>query len=211
MDSPTQAADLDGFSYAVHEAGHAVVAILTGIAVRYATIAPRGGGGVVVLRPRRRDFPAQESIAISCAGMIAEDVAGTDERWDIAEASQGGDITNIRDDARAWHAASGAATVLGLCERSWAMAFDLVVDNYGAVLAVAEQLLTSCKALTGPEIRACINNAPTVRPTSVPADGRAFWIPSYSSLRNWGPAARRKRKAGTSPTTTYPSVIAGKD
>lgn len=186
-------------SAAVHEAGHAVVATLTGIAVRYATLAPRTGGGAVVLRPRRAGFPAQDSVAISCAGIIAQDVAGTDERWDIAEMSGAGDIRNIRDDAQLWHAAaSDGATVLDLINRSWVMAFDLIIDNYGAVLAVAERLLLSNKALTGPEIRACINGAPTVQPDDVPADGRTFWIPRYSTLRNWGPAANSKRKATTS-------------
>lgn len=186
--------DADRISVAVHEAGHAVVATLTGIAVRYATLAARDGGGVVVPHPRRGGFPAQEMIAITCAGLIAEDVAGTAERWDIAEASHAGDITSIRADARAWHAASDGVTVLDLAARSWEMAFDLVVDNYGAVLAVAEQLLSSRKALTGSQIRACVNSATTIRPNLVPADGRTFWIPSYSGLRNWGPAARRRRK-----------------
>lgn len=192
-----ETADLDQISVAVHEAGHAVVALLTGVAVRYATIAPRDGGGMVVLRPRRSGFPAQESIAISCAGLIAQDVAGTDERWRIAEASHAGDITDIRADARAWHAASDGVTVLDLIARSWAMAFDLVVDNYGAVIAVAERLLSSRKALTGPEIRASINGASAVRPDSVPADGRSFWIPTYSGMRNWGPAANRRRKTAS--------------
>ncbi len=181
-------------SFAVHEAGHAVVATLTGLAVRYATLAARGGGALVVLRGRRSGFPPKESIAVSCAGMIAQDIAGTDERWDIAQDSHAGDVTDIRADARAWHAKIGDATVQAIIEQSWALAFDVVVDNYGAVLAVAERLLDSRKALTGPEIRACVNAAPTARPDQVPADGRTFWLPDHSSLRNWGPAARRPRK-----------------
>lgn len=197
-----EAPDLDQISVAVHEAGHAVVATLTSIAVRYATLASRDGWGVVVIRPRRTGFPAQESIAVSCAGLIAQDVAGTDHRGNIVEMSDDGDITHIRTYARAWHAASDGVTVLDLITRSWAMAFDLVVNNYGAVLAVAERLLTSSRALTGPEIRTCINAASTVRPDSVAADGHTFWVPDYSSLRNWGPAASRRRKG--QPTTTTP-------
>ncbi|MEV4212557.1 M50 family metallopeptidase [Micromonospora sp. NPDC049662] len=199
------AAEHDRISTAVHEAGHAVVATLTGIAVRYATLAPRDGVGVVVLRPRRGGFPALESIAISCAGLIAEDVAGTDERWGIAEASQDGDVTNIRAAARDWHAASDGVTVLDLIARSWELAFDLVLNHYGAVLAVAEHLLSSRRALTGPQIRGCISSAPTMRPESVPADAHAFWIPNYVSLRNWGPAARRRRKAAPAGDTSRPS------
>ncbi|MFI9553137.1 M50 family metallopeptidase [Nonomuraea endophytica] len=200
----TETPDPGQISVAIHEAGHAVVASLTGITVRYATLASRDGGGIVVLRPRRTGFPAQESIAISCAGMIAQDVAGTDERWDIAEMSDAGDIRHIRADARAWHAASDGVTVLDLITRSWAMAFDLVLDNYGAVLAVAERLLLSSKALTGPEIRACINGAPTIRPHPVPADGHTFWIPRYSSLRSWGPAASGNRRAASSAGSGSP-------
>lgn len=190
--------DPDKISVAVHEAGHAVVAVLTGCAVRYATLAPRGAAGAVVLRPRRTGFPRQETIAVSCAGLIAEDMVGVDDRWDITYASDGdgdGDIAAIRDDARAWHAASDGATVLDLAARSWAMAFDLIVHNYGAVLAVAEALLSSRRALTGRQIRVRINGAPAVRPEAVPDDGRTFWVPEYSVLRNWGPAPRRRRKA----------------
>ena len=181
--------DPDQASIAIHEAGHAVTAICFGFGVRYATIAPRNGGGVVVLNPRRRGFPAQATIASCCAGMISQDVSGVDERWNIVEDSQADDITNIRAYARAWHAASDGVTVLDLITRSWEVAYDLIVDHYGAVLAVAQQLLSSRRALTGHEIRSCFNGAPVVRPDPVPADGRTFWVPAYSRLRNWGPSA----------------------
>jgi len=173
----------DKISVAVHEAGHAVAAIRLGVAVRYATIAPRDGGGAVVLRPLRTGFPAQAAIAISCAGLVAQDVAGVDGRWVIVDGAEA-DVTSIRQYARSWHAACDDATVLGLIAMSWAMAFDLVVANYGAVLAVADRLMSSRSALSGPEIREIVDDAPAVAPTSVPSDGRDFWVPGYSGLRN---------------------------
>jgi len=188
----TDEAYLDKESIAIHEAGHAVVATITGITVRYATLAPRDGGGMVVLRPRRTGFPARESIAISCAGMIAQDVAG-EERWFIVEESDPGDVANIRDDARRWHAASEGVTVLDLITQAWEVAYDLIVNHYGAVLAVAERLMTSRTALTGPEIRTCIDTAPAESPSSLTPGGRTFWVPEYSSLRNWGPSPSKPR------------------
>jgi hypothetical protein len=189
-------AEPDRIDTAVHEAGHAVTAILAGFSVRYATLHPRNRdyAGMVVLHDRRR-WPRQESLAISCAGMIAQDVAGTDERRSITELSDQGDILAIREYARRWHASTDdGATVLDLIARSWELAFDLVVENYGAVIAVAERLLTSRRAVTGTQIHTCMASAPTIRPDEVPTDARQFWVPDYSALRSWKPAASRRKR-----------------
>lgn len=180
---------------AVHEAGHAVVATLTGFSVEYATIAARRAAGAVMLRPRRR-WPHHETVAISCAGMVAEDVVDTGDRWEIVEASHSGDVTEIRDGARRWHATRpDDSTVLGLIGEAWATAYDLVTGHYGAVLDVTARLLTSRKTLTGREIKTLIAAAPTVTPPPpLTDDGRTFWVPPYTSLRSWGPATRRRRQ-----------------
>jgi hypothetical protein len=194
MDRPARVAT------AVHEAGHAVVATLAGLSIRYVSIAALGGGGVTVVRDRRT-FPMLEMTAVLCAGMAAEDITGVEDRWEIVDSSASGDVKNIREACREWHAGADGVTVLDLAARSWALAFDMVVENYGAVLAVAERLHAGRKALTGPEVRACIAGASTMRPEVLAEDGRTFWVPAYSALRNWGPARPQRQAAMTRAAT----------
>lgn len=172
-------------SLALHEAAHAVVAIQTGISVRYATVAARSGGGRVVLRNRRSGWPWMGTLATFAAGAIVEDVADRANRYAIADDSAD-DIEAIRAIARQWcRERSDAATVLDLVTRAWATAFNLVIEHYGAILAVAEQLLVDRSAVTGVQVRQHVATAGQVRPESIHDDAHTLWITRYSHLRKW--------------------------
>lgn len=175
---------------AVHEAAHGVVGVLRDLPVRYATIRARDGGGLLQMNQRRRGSPSRDLIALLAAGAIGEDVAGVC-RWDAADSAYD-DVRYLRDVAWDWFRAEpDGPTVLDLIANSWAMAHDLIVDNWGAIVAVAVRLVTDRRAVTAAEIRRTITAADRrVCPDPVDHDDdlrdpRTFWVKDHLQFRKW--------------------------
>jgi hypothetical protein len=186
---------------AVHEAGHAVVMIRTGLSVRYATLAARDTGGAVVHGALPANLWWRNWLAISAAGAIAE-LAVNDNRDDIVDASRE-DLTELREDARrVWRLAQTrprhpeivdlprGATVLAIAELGWAHAHDLVVAHFAEIQAVAAALLASRRALTGRRIREIADAAAGPASPGLPSDAGEFW-PTDHLRWKWAPRAAR--------------------
>ncbi len=183
-------------TYAVHEAGHAVVAALAGFPISYVTIRAKWpAGGKIQYRNRRSaPYTRPNLMRVACAGAIAEDLAAINHRADVMDGALT-DLQHLRDMARKeWHQGHQPGhTVVDVARDAWAQAFDLVMGNAGAVAAVTQALLASPRALTGAQIRDLVPNAPDLTPDAVPDDARDFWPISYSRLR-WTPGRPPKRR-----------------
>jgi hypothetical protein len=175
-----------------HEAAHAVVATVRGIAVRYTTTRPRraGWGGATCVRHSKAETWEAYG-ALLAAGPIADDLYG-ERRPDLAQGD--GDLDylrtmarQVRQETRAGRPPIGAkvaqtASVQTIAKFAWAEAYRDLIANYGAVLAVADRLLSSRHTLAGPEIRDIVASA---APVGAPRAGWAadFWPPWF--MKNW--------------------------
>ena len=179
---------------AEHEAGHAVAAHLLGFTIDYVTIRAVTGGGQVAVRDRKTGYPLDMWATVMCAGILTEDITTDTDRADILESGRS-DATYVRDIAREMHRARpGDGTVLHLAALAWTTAYQLVTSNYGAIRAVADQLLNSRRALTGPQVRRCIAAASTALPPAPRPDSATFWLPDEADfIRTWAPAPARRR------------------
>jgi hypothetical protein len=187
---------------ALHEAGHAVVMIRTGVPVRYATLAARDTGGQVVHGALPANLWWRNGLALSAAGPIAE-MAVNDDLGDIVDASRE-DLNDVREDARrVWKLAQAqprhpevvdvprGATVLTIAELGWAHAHDLVVKHFAEIQAVAAALLASRRALTGRQIREIADATTGAVRSGLPAGAGEFWPTQYLRWK-WAPRADRK-------------------
>jgi hypothetical protein len=183
---------LDRSRVAHHEAAHAVVATLRGIPVRYTTIRPRRAGWAGGTCVRHSKTETWESYgALLAAGPIADDIYG-ERRPDLAQGD--GDVDylrtmarQVRQETRAGRPPIGAkvartASVQTIAKLAWAEAYRDVTANYGAVLAVADRLLSSRHTLAGPEIRDIVASA---APADAPRASWAadFWPPWF--MKGW--------------------------
>lgn len=186
---------------AVHEAGHAVLAVRSGWPVRYVTLASRTPGSVahVTFPDYEVDVDTWDEMAVSAGGPIAHDLrTGCRDRPPIVRGATDdlADFTLLREAARFHRAAvlAGAppehglarrATVQQIAAAAWTDAAHRVAADYGAVLAVAEALLQSPRALTGPQIRALIDATPTVAlPPQTVQQAARFW-PAWFTTPGW--------------------------
>ena len=173
---------------AVHEAGHAVVAIVLGWSVRYATMQPRSGdaGATVWGRPRRRCH-LLDAGAIYLAGMAAEATWHDDRRY-MVECARG-DLRTARDTARrivrmreqegALPGIDAGWSEWDLGARMWHRARDLVAEYREAIEWTGAELATASRAVAGSWIRNAIANSPR---NDEPADADEWWAPRYSRL-----------------------------
>lgn len=175
---------------ALHEAAHGVVGLARNLPVRYATVRARHGGGAVNMNYRSKGgYPSRDMIAILAAGAIVEDLAGVD-RWEAGDTASS-DLRCLRDVAWDWfRARPDGPTVLELIAGSWALAYDLIVANWGAIGAIAVQLIESPRAVTAREMTHLMDTADTVKPEDalgrpLPVDARTFWLKDYTLLRKW--------------------------
>lgn len=170
-----------------HEAAHAVVAAVRGTPIRYVTIRPRRAGhnGVTVLRHPKVERPWQDYGAVLAAGPIADDIyTGITQRPHLARPA--GDLNllrtaarEVRQETRAGNPPLGVvvsrqSTVRAIAALAWNDAHQELAAHYGAVLAVAERMLSSRRTLTGAEIGHLIA---TAEPAGLPHAGLAadFW------------------------------------
>ena len=196
-------ADTNKAHTAHHEAAHAVVATLRGIPVRYTSIRPRrrGYAGVTVLRHPKTEGPWQDYGAVLAAGPIADDLfTGIGARPTLALRHEKGDLgylrlaaRQVRKETRAKRPPPGVqvaptATVRSIAVIAWREAHHTLVGHYGAVLAVAERLLSSRATVTGAEVRDLIAAAPQVEPSRSDL-ALDFW-PSWFMKNWWVPEAR---------------------
>ena len=68
---------------------------------------------------------------------------------------------------------------------AWADTFRRVVADYGAILAVADALLRSRRALTGSVIRGLVEGAATVEPPPHAHFAETFWPPRFMPTGAW--------------------------
>jgi hypothetical protein len=190
-----------------HEAAHAVVAAVRDIPIRYVTIHPRRADhqGMTVVRHRKVEPPWENYGALLAAGPIADDIyTGAQCRPQLARPA--GDLALLRDMSRdvRKETRSGSPppgivvarmdTVRAIAEAAWQEAYADLMNNYGAVLAVANRLLSSRRTLDGVEVRRMVAATPPVFPPPCGELMADFW-PSWFMRGWWTPADRR---SGTS-------------
>lgn len=190
---------------AVHEAGHAVAATVTGWRFRYVTLAPRSdAAGHVVPRGVPGSKPQWEpDLIVTAAGMLAEHLlAGEDPSMVAADnGGLGNDLRLFRDGCRwayqrardeRWTlspAIDPAWSVRDIAEHAWRESAALVVRYRAAVYAVANALYVH-STLRDAQVRAFVASEPLHdRPRSV-----EFWPAQYSRLV-WRPAGRAYAEA----------------
>lgn len=179
---------------AVHEAGHAVVSLRCDMPFRYVTLASRNAFGTVKPRQRRRGYECHQIMPTFAAGAVAQDIAtGCRDRLTGVRAARL-DFEEVRHCARLVRDAQRRgeptgmnlpprATVRKVAEVAWVEAYRIVTADYGAVLAVADALLSSRRALTGNDVRRVVDAAGKVEPPPCAGLAEKFW-PSWF-MRGW--------------------------
>ncbi len=186
----------DRTALAIHEAAHAVVAVRFALPIVRVTLnaRTRDHQGHVVLRDSAVARPIWDLMAFSAAGPIAEDIArgGRDRRggtWRGAADLEylHGDAVLVQDAFREGRPERGlpqTASVQQIAETAWAHAYRLVIDNWGAIVAVSAALLNARRALTGAKVRAIADSAASVTPLPTAHLAETFWPPQYTG-RMW--------------------------
>lgn len=203
---------------AIHEAAHVVVGQRHDMSLRYVTLSPRDdeSWGHVVPIQRKRPYHCHHIMPTYAAGAIAQDIAtGCQHRGGIVKGAQS-DLIEVRDCARLVRQAQRRgedtgmelppnATVRKIAEVAWADAYRIVTAEYGAILAIADALLSTSKAVTQAECRRIITGADKVEPPAIAHLTEQFW-PSLFMRGWWVPEKRVDR---TRVNTGSNSSIAG--
>lgn len=191
---------------AVHEAGHVVVGQHHGMPFRYVTLTPRSGQSWGHVKPvqRKSGYQCHHIMPTYAAGAIAQDiVTGGQHRGGIVKGTNV-DFTEVRHCARlVWQAQRrgedpgmdlpARATVRKVAEVAWRDAHRIVTAEWGAILAVADALLVSSRALTQADCRRIIDGAGTVAaPPGPAAQAEPFW-PAERMRGWWVPEPAPKR------------------
>lgn len=187
-----------------HEAAHAVVAAARGVEIEYVTTDPREvkyAGGTKVRW--RDDTPWQDYGAVLAAGPIADDVF-TELRARSELVHESGDYELLRRLARDVRRQTRSgdpfpgfevphrASVHAIAKIAWTEAHGTLIENYGAVLAIAARLGGSRRTVTGAEVYRLLGCAvPAEMPNaSLAAD---FWPPNF--MRGWWTHETQKARA----------------
>lgn len=183
---------------AIHEAGHVVVGQRHGIPMRYVTLTPRPGrsrGHVKPVQSRSADgYHCHHIMPTYAAGAIAQDIATGCRDRIVATQAGGADFEEVRECARlVWQAQRRGedtgmdlprrATVRKIAEVAWVDAHRIITAEYGAVVAVADALLSSRRALTQAECRRIIAGASKVAPPANAELAAQFWPSLF--MRGW--------------------------
>jgi hypothetical protein len=177
-----------------------VVGLRCDVAFRYVTLNSRTALGKVKSRQRRRGYECRQIMVAFAAGAVAQDIAtGCRDRLTGVRAARE-DFVEVRDCARLIRQAqhrgeptgmelSPRATVRKISEVAWVEAYRIVTSEYGAVLAIADALLSSSRALTSKDCRRIIDAANKVEPPAIAHLAESFW-PSWFMRGWWVPAPR---------------------
>jgi hypothetical protein len=193
---------------AIHEAGHAVIALRHRLPIKYVTLRSRTPDSAAHVR--FQDYTVVLTtwvdMVLSAAGPLAEDIAtGCRDRLYVTEGALA-DFEDFRESARYTRTAlrrgarpdrdrglSPRSTVRQIAAAAWADTYRLVVADYGAILAVADALLDSRRALTGTEIARVIARAEPAEPPRSAHLAENFWPSWFTGPGWWGPAPRATR------------------
>jgi hypothetical protein len=181
---------------AIHEAAHVVVGQRHDMSMRYVTLSPRDDKSLGHVMPiqRKRPYHCHHIMPTYAAGAIAQDIAtGGQHRGGIVKGAQS-DLVEVRDCARLVRQAQrrgedtgmelpASATVRKIAEVAWADAYRIVTAEYGAILAIADALLSTSKAITQADCRRIIAGAGTVTPPSSAHLAQPFW--PAERMRGW--------------------------
>jgi hypothetical protein len=183
---------------AIHEAAHAVVALRHDLPFHPITIRPKGGtlGEIqLVTPPPGTYYHCHHLMPAYAAGAIAQDIATGCKDRGITAAQAFDDFGEVRHCARLVRQAQqrGAdtgmklpprATIRTIATRAWVDAHQIITAEYGAILAIADALLTSTCDLTQPDCERIIGGADPVAPSpAVAAQAREFWPPRF--MHGW--------------------------
>lgn len=181
---------------AVHEAAHVVVGQRHEMPMRYVTLTPRAGRswGHVMPVQSKSGYQCHHVMPTYAAGAIAQDIATGCKDRIIGTRAGLGDFTEVRECARLVHIAQRRgedtgmdlpphATVRKIAEVAWLDAYRTIIKEYGAILAVADALLSSSRALTSNDCRRIIGAAGKADPPPTAHLAAPFW-PSWF-MRGW--------------------------
>lgn len=188
---------------AIHEAGHAVIMIRCGMPFRYITLASRTAGSVAHVKTPDREVKcsAWDFMAAAAAGPIAHDIiSDCHDRVFVAEGG-GSDFEELLDGARytLGEFRRGAKSERGLTRESpvrqiaavaWADTYRRVAADWGGILATADALLWSHRALTRAAVRQIIDSAAPVDPPPLAHRAEEFWPPKFTGAKWWRPEGR---------------------
>lgn len=200
----TKYSDEDRALIAIHEAGHAVIGVRFGWPLRYVTLKARAEGAHAQAKYADREVATTtwDMMAGAAAGALAQDIASgcLDRQW-ITEGSEP-DFEEIRELARftrdAWRGGrarpsrglSKRATVRQIAAAAWIDTHRMVTADWGAILAVAEALLRSRRALTGRQVRGLVHAADTVATPAHAHMAADFWPAWFMPGGWWGTQLR---------------------
>lgn len=188
-----------------HEAGHALVATRLGAVVRKVNMNPRGGDASAFVLTRDEERDPLRLMAFSLAGVLAQDIHTGCAQRNRVIAGGGHDLPVVRDDARAalaryrtgeqpgWNLRKNP-TVLRIAEHAWRLSHATIMDDYGALVALAGELVEAKRVVYGPRVQEVIDGA-----LRAPAPAHAvrtavdFWPPWFQP-RGWWVAPRGKRE-----------------
>lgn len=188
---------------AIHEAAHVVVGQRHDMSLRYVTLSPRDGKswGHVIPVQRKRPYHCHHIMPTYAAGAIAQDIATRcQHRGGIVKGAQS-DLVEVRDCARLVRQAQRRgedtgmdlppnATVRKIAEVAWVDAYRIVTAEYGAILAIADALLSTSRAITQADCRRIIAAAGMVEPPPSAHLAEQFW--PAGRMHGWWASGKRE-------------------
>jgi hypothetical protein len=189
---------------AIHEAAHVVVGLHHDMPFEHVSLFRQPGKSEGHVRPIQSGNPGgyhcHHIMPTYAAGAIAQDIAtGCRDRITTAQGSRS-DFTEVRECARLVRQAqlrgedtcmdlSPRATVRKIAEVAWAGAYRIVVDQYGAIQAIADALLNAGRYLTQDDCERIIAGAGQVEPPAIAHLAEQFWPPFF--MPGWWVPAKR--------------------
>lgn len=191
---------------AIHEAGHVVVGLHHGMPIRYVTLTPRPGRSWGHVKPVQSRSPGgyhcHHIMPTYAAGAIAGDIATGCKDRITGTRSARSDFAEVRECARLVRQAQRRgedtgmdlppnATVRKIAEVAWLDAYQIVTAEYGAILAIADALLSTSRAITQADCRRIIAGASTVEPPPSAHLAEPFW-PAWFKPGWWAPEKKTR-------------------
>lgn len=178
---------------AIHEAAHVVVGRHHDIPMQYATLTPKPGtwGHVKAVQSQNPGgYHCHHIMPTFAAGAIAQDIATDCRDRIVTTQASGHDFAEVRKCARLVRVAQrrgedtgmdlpARATVRKIAEVAWVDAYRIVTAEHGAILAVADALLSTSRGLTPADCQRVIDSADRVEPPAIAHLAEQFWPPRF--------------------------------